>query len=49
MQINFSAKKLKEANAYVDLLNPPEIKMPKIVEDKEEDSLLKKLFTFLFK
>jgi hypothetical protein len=49
MQINFSAKKLKEANEYVNLLNPPKIKMPKVVNPKEEKSLLQKLFKLLFK
>jgi len=49
MQINFEAKKLKEANKYVNLLNPPKIKMPKIVKAKNNDSLLKKLFKLLFK
>jgi len=49
MQINFSAKKLKEANKYVDLLNPPKIKMPKVVKPKEKKSFLKKLFKLLFK
>ena len=49
MQIKFEAKKLKEANKYVNLLNPPKIKMPKIVKTKNNDSLLKKLFKLLFK
>jgi hypothetical protein len=49
MQINFSATKLKEANKYVNLLNPPKIKMPKVLKPKEEVSLLKKIFNLLFK
>jgi len=49
MQINFKATKLKEANKYVNLLNPPKIKMPKVVKPKEEKSILKKLFQLLFK
>ncbi len=48
MQINFEAKKLKEANEYVELLNRKKIekrkeqKIPKI-------SFLKKFFNLLFK
>jgi hypothetical protein len=49
MQINFSAKKLKEANKYVDLLNPLKVKMPKVLNPKEEKSFLKKLLKLLFK
>lgn len=49
MQINFFPTKLKEANEYVNLLNPPKIKMPKIVERTEGVSLLKKIFKTLFK
>jgi len=49
MQIKFEATKLKEANKYVDLLNPPKIEMPKIVKPKEKKSFLKKLFKLLFK
>ena len=42
MQINFQAKKLKEANKYVDLLHPKKIKpLPKIKE-REELSFIKK-------
>ena len=41
MQINFSAKKLKEANKYLNLLTPPKV--------KKEKSFLKKLFNTLFK
>jgi len=49
MQINFNAKKLKEAKKYVNLLNPPKIEMPKVVEVKEKKSFLKKIFKLLFK
>jgi len=45
MQINFEAKKLKEANEYVNLLNPPK----QIIKAKEQISLLKKIVRFLFK
>ncbi|CAA6814741.1 MAG: Unknown protein [uncultured Sulfurovum sp.] len=47
MQINFKAKKLQEANRYVQLLNPSNInKEPNI---KHKASLLKKIFNFLFR
>lgn len=49
MQINFNPKKLKEANEYVNLLNPPKIKMPKVVKYIQKESLLKQIFKFLFK
>ena len=49
MQINFSATKLKKANTYVDLLNPPKIKMPKVAQPSEKKSFLKKIFKLLFK
>jgi len=48
MQIDFNAKKLKEAKEYVNLLNPSQSKEEK-PQKKREDSLLKKLVTFLFK
>ena len=49
MQIKFEAKKLKEANEYVDLLEPKNKK--KILGDKEgkSASLFKRIFGFLFK
>ena len=48
MQINFKAKKLKEANAYVSLLNP--IKTEKTKEIKRGEGFsLKKVFNFLFR
>lgn len=47
MQINFKAKKLKEANSYVDLLNSSKAKQK--TELKKDTSILKKVFNFLFK
>ena len=44
MQIKFEAKKLKEANEYVDLLEP---KKRKSIQKK--DSFAKKIFKFLFR
>ena len=49
MQINFEAKRLKEANEYVDLLNPPKIKIPKIIKHKKETSIIERILKFLFK
>jgi hypothetical protein len=49
MQINFSAKKIKEANEYVDLLNPPKIELPKIIKKKKGNLFFKKFFKLLFK
>ena len=49
MQIKFEAKKLKEANEYVNLLNPPKIKMPKVIEHTNNKSFFKKIFKILFK
>jgi len=47
MQINFEAKKLKEANEYVNLLKPEKKKFLKIKKDKT--SLFKRFFGFMFK
>ena len=49
MQINFSAKKLKEAKKYVNLLNPPKVKMPKELQSKNKKSFFRKLLNTLFK
>ncbi|CAA6814299.1 MAG: Unknown protein [uncultured Sulfurovum sp.] len=48
MQINFKAKKLKEANNYVDLLRPPKIANIKR-EKKKTKPLIKRILNFLFK
>ena len=47
MQINFKAKKLKEANAYVDLLKPPKSKQ--LEKEEKNSSFFQKLFKILFK
>lgn len=47
MQINFEAKKLKEANEYVDLLNPSGEKSIKKNQKIKKESLFKKIFKFL--
>ncbi len=46
MQIKFEAKKLKEANEYVDLLEPKKRKNKK--KKKIKYSFIKKIFDFLF-
>lgn len=47
MQINFKAKKLQEANKYVDLLNASSTKRKTKV--KNENSLIKRILNFLFR
>jgi len=46
MQINFEAKKLKEAKEYVNLLHPPVVKK---TEPKNKSSFFQKIFNKLFK
>ncbi len=47
MQIKFEAKKLKEANEYVNLLEPKKIK--NIQKNRKSSSFIKKIFNFLFR
>ena len=47
MRINFEAKKLKEANEYVSLLEPKQKKNN--IKSKEKTSFLKKVLGFLFR
>ena len=46
MQIKFEAKKLKEANEYVNLLKPKKIK--KKQKKRKKSSFFKRIFDFLF-
>ncbi len=46
MQIKFEPKKLKEANEYVDLLEPK--KRKKRGNKKKKRSFFQKIFDFLF-
>jgi len=46
MQINFKAKKLKEANEYVNLLNPPIVKK---IKKEKRSSFFQKIFKKLFR
>ena len=47
MQIKFEAKKLKEANEYVNLL---ELNKDKNIQKKQKkNSFIKKVFNFLFR
>ncbi len=45
MQIKFEPKKLKEANRYVDLLEP---KKKRRYKKEKKSSFLKKIFDFIF-
>ena len=47
MQIKFEAKKLKEANEYVNLLEPNKEKS--IRKKEKKNAFIKKVFNFLFR
>jgi len=47
MQIDFKAKKLKEANDYVSLLHPSKLKLK--IKPKNKTPFIKKVLKFLFK
>jgi len=49
MQIKFEAKKLKEANEYVNLLSPKKAKSKHKKKEKNKASLFKRVFGFLFR
>ena len=49
MQINFEAKKLKEAKEYLGKLIYEEEEIEKENQEKKNPSLFKRLFSFLFK
>jgi len=49
MQIDFTAKKLKEANEYVNKLEPTRKKKTIIKAEVKNTSVLKKIIKFLFR
>ncbi len=49
MQIKFIAKKLKEANEYVNLLNPPIKEETKKKTPTKNSHIFKKILNLLFK
>jgi len=49
MQINFTPKKLKEANEYVDNLKPIKNKNTSLETEGKSPSIFKRIFGFLFK
>jgi len=49
MRINFEAKKLKEANAYVNLLSPKKTITKNTVKEEKKPSFFKRVFGFLFR
>jgi len=49
MQIKFTAKKLKEANAYVDNLEPTNLKKISNKKEGKSLSLFKRIFNAIFK
>ena len=49
MQIKFEAKKLKEANEYVDLLEPKKKKIISLNQKGKSHSIFKSIFKFIFK
>jgi len=49
MRINFEAKKLKEANAYVNLLTPKKAKHKEPIKKENKSPFFKRIFGFLFR